>query len=97
MASSPVGKQAVVATPGGFRGLKFGMALTRLAGLTVEVQHLLKPRSVYRYDPALVRVISAIMAPCEVSAPGLSADAVRAWRGSWSGRRLWERYRFPRL
>ena len=38
------------------------MALTRLAGLTVEVQHLLKPRSVYRDDRALVRVISAIMA-----------------------------------
>ena len=45
--------------------LKFGSALTRLAAedpavhkLTVEVQHLLKPRSVYR-DPALVQRVLA--------------------------------------
>jgi 2-polyprenyl-6-methoxyphenol hydroxylase-like FAD-dependent oxidoreductase len=49
--------------------LKFGMALTRLAAedpavhrLTAEVQNLLKPRSVYRDDPALMRRVSAIMA-----------------------------------
>ena len=48
--------------------LKFGIALTRLAAedpaihkLTVEVQHLLKPRSVYR-DPALVQRVFAKMA-----------------------------------
>ena len=48
--------------------LKFGMALTRLAAedpavhkLTVEVQHLLRPRSVYR-DPDLVRRVLAVMA-----------------------------------
>jgi 2-polyprenyl-6-methoxyphenol hydroxylase-like FAD-dependent oxidoreductase len=48
--------------------LKFGMALTRLAAedaavhkLTAEVQHLLKPRSVYR-DPALVQRVLAVMA-----------------------------------
>jgi len=48
--------------------LKFGIALTRLAAedpavhkLTVEVQHLLKPRSVYR-DPDLVRRVFAKMA-----------------------------------
>jgi 2-polyprenyl-6-methoxyphenol hydroxylase-like FAD-dependent oxidoreductase len=48
--------------------LKFGIALTRLAAedpavhkLTVEVQHLLRPRSVYR-DPALVRRVLAKMA-----------------------------------
>jgi hypothetical protein len=47
--------------------LKFGFALNRLAAgdpaihkLTLEVQHLLKPRSVYR-DPALVRRVSAKM------------------------------------
>jgi 2-polyprenyl-6-methoxyphenol hydroxylase-like FAD-dependent oxidoreductase len=45
--------------------LKFGIALTRLAAedpavhkLTVEVQHLLRPRSVYR-DPALVQRVLA--------------------------------------
>jgi 2-polyprenyl-6-methoxyphenol hydroxylase-like FAD-dependent oxidoreductase len=48
--------------------LKFGIALTRLAAedpavhkLTVEVQHLLRPRSVYR-DPALVHRALAKMA-----------------------------------
>jgi 2-polyprenyl-6-methoxyphenol hydroxylase-like FAD-dependent oxidoreductase len=48
--------------------LKFGIALTRLAAedpavhkLTVEVQHLLKPRSVYR-DPVLVQRVLAKMA-----------------------------------
>ena len=48
--------------------LKFGIALTRLAAedpavhkLTVEVQHLLRPRSVYR-DPALVQRVLAKMA-----------------------------------
>ena len=48
--------------------LKFGIALTRLAAedpavhrLTVEVQHLLKPRSVYR-DPTLVQRVFAKMA-----------------------------------
>ena len=48
--------------------LKFGIALMRLAAedpavhkLTVEVQHLLKPRSVYR-DPDLVRRVFAKMA-----------------------------------
>jgi hypothetical protein len=47
--------------------LKFGIALTRLAAedpavhrLTVEVQQLLKPRSVYR-DPALVQRVLAKM------------------------------------
>jgi len=46
----------------------FGIALTRLAAedpavhkLTIEVQHLLKPRSVYR-DPALVQRVLAKMA-----------------------------------
>jgi 2-polyprenyl-6-methoxyphenol hydroxylase-like FAD-dependent oxidoreductase len=49
--------------------LKFGMALARLAAedpavhrLAAEVQSLLKPRSVYRDDPALMRRVSAIMA-----------------------------------
>jgi 2-polyprenyl-6-methoxyphenol hydroxylase-like FAD-dependent oxidoreductase len=48
--------------------LKFGIALTRLAAedpavhkLTLEVQHLLKPRSVYR-DPDLLRRVFARMA-----------------------------------
>ncbi len=48
--------------------LKFGLALTRLAArdpavhkLTAEVQHLLKPRSVYR-DPQLVQRVLAVMA-----------------------------------
>ena len=48
--------------------LNFGIALTRLAAedpavhkLTVEVQHLLKPRSVYR-DPELVQRVLAKMA-----------------------------------
>jgi 2-polyprenyl-6-methoxyphenol hydroxylase-like FAD-dependent oxidoreductase len=48
--------------------LKFGIALTRLAAedpavhkLTVEVQHLLKPRSVYR-DPVLVQRVLAKIA-----------------------------------
>jgi 2-polyprenyl-6-methoxyphenol hydroxylase-like FAD-dependent oxidoreductase len=48
--------------------LKFGIALTRLAAedpavhkLTVEVQHLLRPRSVYR-DPDLVQRVLAKMA-----------------------------------
>lgn len=48
--------------------LKFGIALTRLAAedpavhrLTVEVQHLLKPRSVYR-DPKLIERVLAKMA-----------------------------------
>lgn len=48
--------------------LKFGIALTRLAAedpaihkLTVEVQHLMRPRSVYR-DPALVQRVLAKMA-----------------------------------
>jgi hypothetical protein len=48
--------------------LKFGIALTRLAAedpavhrLTVEVQHLLKPRSVYR-DPNLMQRVLAKMA-----------------------------------
>jgi 2-polyprenyl-6-methoxyphenol hydroxylase-like FAD-dependent oxidoreductase len=47
--------------------LKFGIALTRLAAedpavhkLTLEVQHLLKPRSVYR-DPTLVQRVLAKM------------------------------------
>ena len=45
----------------------FGIALTRLAAedpavhkLTLEVQHLLKPRSVYR-DPTLVQRVLAKM------------------------------------
>jgi hypothetical protein len=48
--------------------LRFGIALTRLAAedpavhrLTVEVQHLLKPRSVYR-DPTLMQRVFAKMA-----------------------------------
>ena len=48
--------------------LKFGIALTRLAAedpavhrLTLEVQHLLKPRSVYR-DPVLMQRVLAKMA-----------------------------------
>ena len=48
--------------------LKFGIALTGLAAedpdvhkLTVEVQHLLRPRSIYR-DPALVQRVLAKMA-----------------------------------
>jgi len=48
--------------------LKFGMALNRLAAedpavhrLTIEVQHLLKPRSVYR-DPNLMQRVFAKMA-----------------------------------
>ena len=48
--------------------LKFGIALTRLAAedpvvhrLTIEVQHLLKPRSVYR-DPNLMQCVFAKMA-----------------------------------
>jgi hypothetical protein len=48
--------------------LKFGKALTRLAAedpavhnLTLEVQHLLKPRSVYR-DSGLMRRLFAKMA-----------------------------------
>ncbi len=48
--------------------LKFGLALTRLAArdpavhkLNAEVQHLLKPRSVYR-DPELVQRVLAVMA-----------------------------------
>jgi 2-polyprenyl-6-methoxyphenol hydroxylase-like FAD-dependent oxidoreductase len=48
--------------------LKFAIALTRLAAedpavhrLTLEVQHLLKPRSVYR-DPTLVQRVFAKMA-----------------------------------
>ena len=47
--------------------LKFGMALNRLAAddpavhrLTLEVQHLLKPRSVYR-EPTLVQRVLAKM------------------------------------
>ena len=47
--------------------LKFGIALTRLAAedptvhkLTLEVQHLLKPRSVFR-DPTLVQRVLAKM------------------------------------
>ena len=47
--------------------LKFGIALTRLAAedaavhrLTIEVQHLLKPRSVYR-DPKLIERVLAKM------------------------------------
>ena len=49
--------------------IRFGMALTRLAAedpavhrLVAEVQNLLKPRSVYRGDPALMQRVSAIMA-----------------------------------
>ena len=49
--------------------IRFGMALTRLAAedpavhrLTAEVSNLLKPRSVYREDPALMQRVSAIMA-----------------------------------
>jgi 2-polyprenyl-6-methoxyphenol hydroxylase-like FAD-dependent oxidoreductase len=48
---------------------RFSMALTRLAAedpavhrLTAEVQNLLKPRSVYRDDPALMNRVLAIMA-----------------------------------
>ena len=48
--------------------LKFGLALNRLAArdadihrLTLEVRHLLKPRSVYR-DPALVERVRGVMA-----------------------------------
>jgi hypothetical protein len=48
--------------------LKFGTALSRLAAedpvvhrLTIEVQHLLKPRSVYR-DPNLMQRVFAKMA-----------------------------------
>ena len=51
--------------------LKFGIALTRLAAedpavhkLTLEVQHLMKPRSVYR-DPDLVRRVFAKMAEAQ--------------------------------
>lgn len=49
--------------------VKFGTALTWLAAedpavhrLTSEVQNLLKPRSVYRDDPVLMKRVSAIMA-----------------------------------
>jgi hypothetical protein len=49
--------------------IRFGTALTRLAAedpavdkLTAEVQNLLKPRSVYRDDPALMKRVLAIMA-----------------------------------
>ncbi|QHO72841.1 hypothetical protein ACH79_09580 [Bradyrhizobium sp. CCBAU 051011] len=45
--------------------LKFGIALTRLADedpavhkLTIEVQHLLKPRSVYRHPTLVQRVLT---------------------------------------
>jgi hypothetical protein len=48
--------------------LKFGLGLTRLAArdpavhrLTAEVQHLLKPRSVYR-EPEFVQRVLAVMA-----------------------------------
>jgi len=48
--------------------LKFGLGLTKLAArdpdvhrLTAEVQHLLKPRSVYQ-DPALVQRVLAVLA-----------------------------------
>jgi 2-polyprenyl-6-methoxyphenol hydroxylase-like FAD-dependent oxidoreductase len=48
--------------------LRYGLAMARLAArdpdvhrLTVEVQHLLKPRSVYQ-DPALVQRVLAVMA-----------------------------------
>ena len=48
--------------------LRYGLALAKLAArdpdvhrLTAEVQHLLKPRSVYR-DPALVQRVLAVMA-----------------------------------
>ncbi len=55
--------------PGDFETrLKFGMALTQLAAedpavhrLTAEVQNLLKPRSVYRDDPALMQRVLAGM------------------------------------
>jgi 2-polyprenyl-6-methoxyphenol hydroxylase-like FAD-dependent oxidoreductase len=50
------------------RMLRFGLALTKLAAhdpavhkLTAEVQHLLKPRSVYR-DPELMQRVAAVMA-----------------------------------
>lgn len=50
------------------RRLKFGAALNRLAAddaaihkLTIEVQHLLKPSSVYQ-DPELVQRVMAVMA-----------------------------------
>ena len=50
------------------RTLRFGLALGRLAAqdpdvhrLTAEVQHLLKPRSVYQ-DPALVQRVMAVLA-----------------------------------
>ena len=57
--------------------LKFGIALTQLAAedpaahkLTLEVQHLLKPRSAYR-DPALMQRVLARMAEARpVPAPG---------------------------
>jgi hypothetical protein len=57
------------ATTGGFQTtFKFGITLTRLAAedlavhkLTLEVQHLLKPRSAYR-DPALVQRVFEKMA-----------------------------------
>ena len=49
--------------------IRFGMALTRLAAedpavhrLIAEVTNLLKPRSVYRDDPALMQRVSATMA-----------------------------------
>ena len=53
--------------PGFAKTIKFALALTRLAArdldvhrLTVEVAHLLKPRSVYQ-DPALVERVLAVM------------------------------------
>jgi hypothetical protein len=54
--------------------LKFGIALNQLAAedpavhkLTLEVQHLLKPRSVYR-DPALLRRVRDKMAAAKIDA-----------------------------
>jgi 2-polyprenyl-6-methoxyphenol hydroxylase-like FAD-dependent oxidoreductase len=55
--------------------MKFGMALTRLAAadpavhkLVAEVQHLLKPRSVYR-EPELLERVLAVMAAGSASPP----------------------------
>jgi hypothetical protein len=66
---NPIPDTPAAAQPlGRFITLKFGLALTRLAAsdpalhkLIAEVQHLLKPRTVYR-DPELVQRVVAVMA-----------------------------------
>jgi hypothetical protein len=55
--------------------MKYGMALTQLAAadpaihkLVAEVQHLLKPRSVYR-EPELMQRVLAVMTAGSASTP----------------------------